>query len=79
MTLFNFLKTQLGRSRIPLNYAVRGNDASIVRVNVNFLDDYVDQCPLQPAKAFDVTKAANVLLIDIQSKDLKANFNVLLA
>jgi len=32
-----------------------------------------------PAKVFDMTKAADVLLIDIQSKDVKANFNVLLA
>jgi len=32
-----------------------------------------------PAKIFDMTKAADLLLIDIQNKDIKVNYNVLLA
>ena len=47
VTFINFLKTQHGRNGIPLNYIVRENVNTINRLNPNFLDDYVDQCPLQ--------------------------------
>ena len=47
VTFINFLKTQNGRNGIPLNYVVRENLNPIQRTNANFLDDYVDQCPLQ--------------------------------
>jgi hypothetical protein len=45
-TFINFLKTQPGRHGVPLSYVVRDNDAALIRNNPNFLDDYVDQAPL---------------------------------
>ena len=41
-----FLKYQLGRNGVPLNYVISDNMANIVRTNTNFLDDYVDGKPL---------------------------------
>ena len=46
VTFINLLKTQTRRNGIPLNYVVRENEAAIFRNNANFLDDYVDQCPI---------------------------------
>ena len=45
-TLINFLKSQPGRHGVPLSYVICENDTPIIRDNANFLDDYVDQAPL---------------------------------
>ena len=50
----NFLRTQPGRNGVPLSYIVSDNEAPTVRTNAQFLDDYVDQAPLDgPAFAAD--------------------------
>ena len=56
VTFINFLKTQPGRNGVPLNYVVRNNEGPINRNNVNFLDDYVDQCLIQ-GRAFLIDSA----------------------
>ena len=45
-SLVNFLRTQPGRNGVPLIYIIRDNDQPIVQNNAQFLDDYVDQAPL---------------------------------
>ena len=41
-----FLRSQPGRNGVPLSYVIRENAGPIYRVNTQFLDDYVDQAPL---------------------------------
>ena len=45
-TFVNFLKRQPGRHGMPLSYVACANDVALIRNNPNFLDDYVDQAPL---------------------------------
>ena len=45
-TFLSFLRTQPGRFGVPLSYICRDNENPLVRVNADFLDDYVDQAPL---------------------------------
>jgi hypothetical protein len=45
----NFLRTQSGRDGVPLNYVVRDSDIPTFNANVQFIDDYVDQAPLNGA------------------------------
>ena len=42
----NFLKSLPGRHGVPLVYIVRDNDNALVVPNVDMLDDYVNQAPL---------------------------------
>ena len=45
-SFINFLRSQPGRNGVPLSYVIRPNIAPLIRVNTQFLDDYVDQAPL---------------------------------
>ena len=45
-TLVNFLNSKPGRNRVPLNYVVRDNKGTVVRNNINFLDNYVNKATL---------------------------------
>ena len=59
----NFLRTQPGRNGVPLSYVVRNNETAIIRVNPQFLDDYVDQAPLHgPAFAADVEEVHSYII-----------------
>ena len=42
----NFLKSLPGRHGVPLAYIVRDNDDALVTPNIDMLDDYVNQAPL---------------------------------
>ena len=48
----NFLHMQAGRNGVPLSYIIRSNDNAIIRANAEFLDDYVNQAPLNGEQAY---------------------------
>ena len=54
-SLISFLRTQPGRSKVPLSYVIRDNDLPIHRENPDFMDDYIDRASLT-GNAFNVDK-----------------------
>jgi hypothetical protein len=77
LSFHNFLKTQPGRRGVPLNYIIRPNEEPRIRTNVRFLDDYVDQAPLEgQAYAFDAEEV-HVYLTKLLSDSPTAEAKIL--
>ena len=62
-SFINFLRTQPGRNGIPLSYIVPDDEVPILRNNVQFLDNYVDQSLHEgPAFAADAEEVHSYII-----------------
>ena len=73
----NFLRTQPGRTGIPLSYVVRDNEGPIQRTNVEFLDNYVDLAPLNGVAFASNASEVHTFLVNFITENPTAENKIL--